>query len=241
MLRFTCMPVFACLVLTIFLSGCLYPDSERIENQTPYEDQLEMVQRAVKQYREETNGLVPMKTKQMETPIFEKYIIDFSLLKERNLLSEIPSNAYENGGVYQYVLITPEDDPKVKLIDLQMTEALRSINVQLDIYRNEHQYPPYGDKVADNIFSIDFEELGLESAPTVRSPYSQEDLPVLMDSGGKLLVDYRIDLNHALQEYQHEYVEGDDIRYLLADHTPFVPAYSIPYTVVNEEPVFLVE
>ncbi|RDW19079.1 hypothetical protein CWR48_08495 [Oceanobacillus arenosus] len=240
-MRFTSIQVFACLVLTVFLSGCLYPDSEKKENQTPYEDQLEMVQLAVEQYKQDTNGLVPMKTKENETPIFEKYIIDFSLLKERNLLSEIPSNAYENGGVYQYVLITPEDDPRVKLIDLRITEALRSINVQLDIYRNEHQYPPYGEKVADNVFSIDFEALGLESSPTISSPYSQENLPVLMDASGKLLVDYRIDLSQALREYQHEYLEGDDIRYLLADHTPFVPAYSIPYTVVNDEPVFLVE
>ncbi|RDW22129.1 hypothetical protein [Oceanobacillus chungangensis] len=225
----------------IFLSGCLYPESERKENQIPYEDQLDMVQSAVEQYKEETNGLVPMKTKANETPIFEKYIIDFALLKERNLISEIPSNAYENGGVYQYVLITPEENPTVKLIDLQLTEALRSINVQLDFYRNEHQYPPYGEKIADNVFAIDFEKLGLEAAPTITSPYSEEKLPVLLDAKGKLIVDYRIDLNHALGEYEHEYVEGDDIRYILTDYTPFVPAYSLPYTIENGEPVFLAE
>lgn len=235
------MPIWTGLVFIIFLSGCLYPESERKENQIPYEDQLEIVQAAVEQYKKDTNGLVPMKTKPNETPIFEKYIIDFALLKERNLMSEIPSNAYENGGVYQYVLISPEENPTVKLIDLQMTEALRSINVQLDFYRNEHQYPPYGEKIADNVFAIDFEKLGLEAAPTITSPYSKGKLPVLMDASGKLIVDYRIDLHHALGEYEHEYARGDDIRYILTDHTPFVPAYSLPYTIENGEPIFLAE
>ncbi len=61
-----------------------------------------------------------------------------------------------------------------------------------------------------------------------------------MDTKGNLYVDYRIDLNHALEEYKHDYQKGDDIRYLLAENTPFVPAYSLPYTIQDGEPVFQV-
>src|SRR5699024_12881517 len=58
-----------------------------------------------------------------DTPIFEKYIIDFSVMKENGVLSEIPGNAFENGGIYQYGLITPEENPRVKLIDLRVTRS----------------------------------------------------------------------------------------------------------------------
>ncbi len=223
----------------IFLSGCLYPESEKAENQTPYEDQLDLVQTAVDKYREETNGLVPIRTKENDTPIFEKYLIDFSLLKERNFISEIPGNAFENGGMYQYVLITPEEDPRVRLIDLRLTEAIRSVNIRVDAYRDEHIFPPFGEVIQDGIYTVDHEKIGLESPPTVNSPYSNEHLPIIMDAEGKLYIDYRIDLNQVLQEYSHDYAEGDDIRYILAENTPFVPAYSLAYTMENNEPVFL--
>src|SRR5690625_2207820 len=140
-----------------------------------------MVQSAVEQYKESTGGLVPIQTKPSDTPIFQKYLVDFTVLKENNIITEIPGNAFENGGVYQYTLITPDEDPQVKLIDLQVTEALRSVNVQLNIYRDKHLYPPFGKEIEEKIFTVDYEELGLDEPPTIRSPYSNENLPIVMD------------------------------------------------------------
>lgn len=228
-------------LIAVFLSGCLYPESEKAKNQIPHEQQLEMVQNAVEQYKEEKNGLVPIKTKPEDTPIFEKYLIDFNLLKEANVLTETPGNAFENGGFYQYAILYPEDDPQVRLIDLRLTETLRMVNVQLDVYRSEHQYPPFGEKIDENIYTIDYEELGLKEAPTVVSPYSQKKLPIIMNENGELFIDYRIDLYEALQEYDHSYENGDDIRFILAENTPFLPAYSLPYTIEDGEPVFMYE
>lgn len=233
--------IFGLLLLSLLLSGCLYPQSELEQNQIPNEQQLQTVQQAVDNYKEEQQGLVPIKTKPNETPIFQKYLIDFSTLKETGYIAEIPGNAYENGGVYQYTLLSPEDDPRVKLIDLRITEAIRSVNVQLDFYRNEHIYPAYGEKITEGVYTVDYEKLGLDSPPTVISPYSQENLPIIMDVDGNLYVDYSIDLNIALNEFDHDYTEGEDIRYLLAENTPFVPAYSLPYTIKNGEPAFLIE
>lgn len=227
--------------MIILLSGCLYPEKELAKNQAPNEVQLEMVQNAVIKYREDTDGLVPIKTKSNDTPIFQKYLIDFSLLKEKNLITEIPGNAYENGGIYQYTLLDPEENPQVKLIDLRITEAIRSLNVKIEFYRDKHIYPPYGKKVAQGLYTVDHEKLGLKTPPYVRSPYSGENLPIIMDTDGKLYIDYRIDLNRALKEYKYHYKKGDDIRFILAENTPFVPAYSLPYTIKDGEPVFLEE
>src|SRR5690606_26642624 len=184
-----------------------------------------MVQTAVLQYVEETNGLVPIKTKSNDVDIYEKYLVDFSLLKEHQLLSEIPGTAYENGGVYQYTLVTPEEDPRVKLIDLRMTEEIRSVNVKLDIYRSKNIYPPFGEQIAPNIYKLNYEKLGYKSEPYVVSPYSNQNLPLVIDTDGKIYIDYRIDLKQALEEFDHTYETGDDIRPILEDHYPFVPAY----------------
>ncbi|MEW9674708.1 hypothetical protein ABRT01_00710 [Lentibacillus sp. L22] len=231
-----------CIVLLVIiatLSGCLYPDDKLSKNNAPNEDQLELVQNAVDEYQEQTNGLVPIKTKDEDTPIFQKYLIDFTALKEKHLITETPGNAYENGGVYQYTLITPEDNPRVKLIDLRMTETIRSVGVKLNMYRNEHMYPPYGEQITKGVYKLNYKKLGLDREPVVKSPYSQKNLPVIINTDGELFVDYRMDLYDALNKHGHDVKEGDDIRYLLAENNPFVPAYSLPYTVHDGEPVFL--
>lgn len=225
----------------IFLSGCLYPDNELSKNQISNETQLELVQSAIENYQDKTNGLLPIRTKPSDTPIFEKYLIDFTLLKEQGSIAEIPGNAYENGGIYQYAILNPETDPKVKLIDLRITEALRSVNVRIDSFRNKHIYPPFGERIEGDIFAIDYKKIGLESPPVIESPYSDALLPIVLDATGKTYIDYRIDLNNALKEYKNSYQDGDDIRYLLAENTPFLPVYSLPYTIKDNEPVFIVE
>lgn len=222
-----------------FLTGCLYPKDELAKNKIPNEDQLEMVQTAVLQYQEDTDGLLPIKTKENDVDIYEKYLIDFNQLKERQLLTEIPGTAYENGGVYQYGIVTPDENPRVKLIDLRITEALRSVNVKLNTYRNKHTYPPYGEEVAPGLYTVNYDKLGMKNAPEIISPYSQSSLQLVMNTDGDLFVDYRIDLQQALDEFNHDFNEGDDIRSILVDHYPFMPAYSLPYTIENEEVAFL--
>ncbi len=217
----------------------MYPESEKVKSQTPNIDQLQMVQTAVEQFREQTEGLLPIRTKSSDTPVFQKYLIDFTQLKEQNLLTEIPGNAFENGGIYSYTIIDPETAPQVKLIDLRIADEIRSVNMKLNIYRNEHIYPPFGEKIADGVFQINYKKLGLDEPPYVVSPFSGVNLPIVMDTTGTLYVDYRIDLNEALNQLDHSYEENDDIRYLLAEHHPFVPAYSLPYTVKDGEPIFM--
>ena len=56
---------------------------------------------------------------------------------------------------------------------------------------------------------------------------------------GYFYIDYSIDLNRILQEKKPDVKEGEDIRYLLADNYPVLPAYSLPYTVNEDnEPIF---
>lgn len=238
-MKHTYIRAIGALLLIFLLSGCLYPEGELSRNQVPNKIQLESVQSAVEKYREQTNGLVPIQTKDKDTPVFRKYLIDFSALQEKGILAEAPGTAYESGGIYQYALLTPEKNPRVKLIDLRLSNKIREIGLQLRIYRNENLYPPFGKPINNYLYKIDYKALGMEHEPFVVSPYSQKNLPVIMDTKGKLYIDYSADLYHALKKYDHHYKPGEDIRYLLAENTPFLPIYSYPYTVKNGEPVFM--
>lgn len=46
-------------------------------NAVPYEDQLQVVQKAITTYKEQNGGILPIKTRDMSTPIYQKYPIDF--------------------------------------------------------------------------------------------------------------------------------------------------------------------
>ncbi|PLR75654.1 hypothetical protein CU633_20090 [Bacillus sp. V3-13] len=230
--------VFLVAIITAMLTGCMYPEEQLAENQIPYKDQADAVQSAVNQFREASGGLLPIKTKEAETPIYEKYPIDFERIVPA-YLAELPGNSFENGGVFQYVLVDVETDPKVKLFDLRIAETIRDI--KLRIYSNG--YPPYKEQIADGIFTLDFKKLGYKEDPVVTSPYTHQKLPFIVTGEGEVLVDYRNDLYQALKADETQYKPGEDIRNILVKDSYFVPAYSHPYTIEPEsdEPIFLVK
>ncbi|WP_163537663.1 hypothetical protein [Gracilibacillus sp. YIM 98692] len=237
--------VHKCLTGTIFilllLTGCMYPSENLSKNQIANDAQLQMVQQAIDQYAAQNNGLLPIFTKESDTPIYQKYIIDFSLLKQQGLLQTIPGTAFENGGSYQYVLIDVETNPTVKVIDLRIAEEIRIVQQRLNVYRSEHVYPPFGEKVANSVYKLDEQELNLDEDPYIKSPYSDKNLPIYIDTDGQLTIDYRMELYPLLENEEHSYKEGEDIRSIITDHHAVVPAYSVPYTIKNDEPVFAPE
>ena len=221
----------------ILLSGCMYPDSERLENEKPYEDQLASVQVAVEKFQEATNGMLPIKTRDQDVDQYIKYPIDFEKIVPAHL-SEIPPNAYENGGLFQYVIMDVEENPTVKVVDLRSADKIRELNIKLGI----NGYGPVAGKIDENIFKLDYQAMGYEDEQTVPSPYSDVNLPLVATGDGTIYIDYSIDLNRILQEDKPKVTPGEDIRYLLVDKYPVVPAYSLPYTVnENNEPEFLLE
>ncbi|PLR66997.1 hypothetical protein [Bacillus sp. UMB0893] len=229
-------PVF---LLMTLLSGCLYPDQELTKNQVAYEDQIAGVQNTVDRFKEDSGGLLPIKTRDMKTPIYQKYPVDFAQLVP-GYMAEPPGTAYENGGIYLYVLIDVEENPTVKLIDLRISEEIRDLKTRLNVYKASNGYPPYKDIVAENVFTLDYKKLGYKEAPQAISPYSGEMLPFVIDNKGEVYVDYRIDLFKVLNKKKRTIAKGEDIRDLLVEDSPFVPAFSLPYTVNEKnEPVFL--
>ena len=221
------------------LSGWLYPQKQKTENQLPYKAQISSVQSAVDQFKKDEGGILPIVTKEADTPIYQKHVIKFSKISPR-YLAEPPENAYESGGVFQYVLVNVEKDPTVKLLDVRMAEKIQETSLRLQAYMESNGYPPFEERLAKNVFTLDFKKIGLKEAPTVTSPYSHKELYLVIDGNGKLFVAYTPDLYEAIQKHKGKVNKGQDIRELLVKDSDFVPAFSLPYTVdeKTDKPIF---
>ena len=221
--------------ILLLLSGCMMPDNEKVTQMTPYADQVETIQKAVDAYQTSSGGLLPIKTKDLDTDMYIKYPIEFAKIVPA-YTEKLPANSYETGGIYQYVLTDVETNPTVKLVDLRSAERIRELNLR----KNINGHVPFKDAVGENVYAVDYEAMGFKEQPTVPSPYSDTFLPIVIGGDGVFYIDYSIDLNRILQEQQPDVKEGEDIRYLLADNHLVLPAYSLPYTVNDQnEPVFM--
>lgn len=225
--------------VTILLGGCLYPQAEKLKHQESYQIQIDMIQKAVDQFQKDEGGILPIQTKDATTPIYQKYVINLKKISPR-YLAELPENAYEAGGFFQYVLVDVEKNPTVKLLDVRMAQAIQDVSLRLSAYRQRNGYPPFKERLANNAFTLDYEKLGLKEAPTVTSPYSQKELHLILNEKGEIFVDYTPDLYEVLQTYKGPVKPGEDIRKILVETSDFVPAFSLAYTVDKEKrPIFL--
>ncbi|GAA0458875.1 hypothetical protein [Alkalibacillus silvisoli] len=213
------------MISTLMLQACLFPNERLQENQGTNEEQLETVQQAVDEYRERHNGILPIQTREHDTPLFIKYPVNFSVLKEENILGETPGNAFEQGGYYSYVIVDPKDEVLVQVSDVRISQSLRSINYEINMYRNNHGNPPYGESIGDGIFRINEDRINLREDTVVTSPYTGGELDVVMTTQGEAVVDYRPDIYQLMEREGIESYDGD-IRYLLLEYYPIVPAYS---------------
>jgi hypothetical protein len=229
------MKILPIIIIVSLMSGCMYPAENMARNQIPYEEQIASVQSAVEKFQSDNGGILPIKTKDAETPIYQKYLVDFQKIVPR-YLSEVPGNAFENGGIFQYVLIDVETEPKVKLFDLRMAETIRDIKLRIKM----QEYPPFKEQIAGQVFSLDYQELGFSVEPAAQSPFTGANLPYVITGDGEIYVDYRSDLYQLVKE-GHKVAAGEDIRHILTENSNFVPAYSLPYTIdpSSGEPIFL--
>ena len=216
----------------VLLAGCGSPTNFDQSSMRPDIDMLAGVQRAVLEYHQDT-GVLPIKTRDDDTDIFIKYLMDFEKLVPKYICSP-PANAYEKSGIFQYIIWDAEQNPTVKLVDLRTPERMREIKIRFSATK----YPQFKDKVQEHVYTINFENIGYKEAVTVNSPYSNNQLPFIVTAEGEIYVDYSMDLYTYMKENKITAQPGEDIIEILVDNFPVVPAYSLPYTVdENNEPV----
>lgn len=224
------------LILTVMLlSGCMYSGEVKKRNTPASGEFIVIVQNAVDQYKERT-GVLPIKNKESDTPIYEKYFIDFNKLTQSNLLSMVPTNSFENGGTAIYVLVDVETEPKVKLMDLPLYQQMVDIQREVLAYRDKQGKLPKGEKVAEGVYLLDFEQLRMKK-PVIQSPNSGQTLPVLVEDTGDVYIDYALDIMKVMEKKGSETIGPDtDLREILVAESLFVPAWSLPYKWIDGMP-----
>ncbi|ANE49018.1 hypothetical protein SY83_18635 [Paenibacillus swuensis] len=224
------------IILTLLLSGCMYPDERRAErNPAAAKEFLTVVQSAVDTYQKET-GLLPLQNSTMETPLYEKYLVDFKQLQKRGYISFIPGNAFESGGTYYYLIINEETKPEVKLMDLISFQKVNEVQKAVDSYRGEHGgVLPQGAAAANSFFWIDYKKLD-RKPPEIVSMYTGQTLNLMMHESGRVVIDYAPDLMQLITKGNLKPSAGEDLRAQLASTTPFVPLKSYPYYWQDNEP-----
>ncbi|GGE38690.1 hypothetical protein GCM10011391_16870 [Pullulanibacillus camelliae] len=224
--------------LSLLFTGCANHSTDEGARRVAYKAQIAAVQDAIDSYKKKT-GVLPIKNSTESTPIYRKYRIDFNKLKA--YLPNPPSDAYEEGGDFEYVLVDPETHPTVKVIDMELVSEVQDLNQQIQIYYAHHKFAPLKDILADGRYSIDFKALGYKNAPTVISPYSGRHLSFFLDEHAKVEIDYLPDIEDVVKKSGKTYKEGVDLRALLVDKYPYVPIYSVPYTMKKGQVEFLIE
>lgn len=220
----------AFVLVAILLSGCMYPGDDEGGGKIVYEEHVDSIQSAVDQFREDNDGILPIRTKDEYTDKYIKYPIEFSKIIPQ-YMDKIPSSSYEKGGLYQYVIMDAEENPTVKAVDLRAAEMIRDLNMRKSANGGK---VPFTEEINNGVYEVDFTKYGFKDQLTLESPYSDVHLPLVVGGDGYFYVDYSIDLQKIMDEEKPKVKEGEDIRILLEERSNIVPAYSLPYTV-NED------
>ncbi|GAA3405228.1 hypothetical protein ACFFNY_28610 [Paenibacillus hodogayensis] len=223
-------------MLLPLLAGCLYPKEMRKENQASVMESLLLVQHAVDLYKEK-NGVLPIKNFEVDTPIYEQYVLDMKKLSQGPYLGQVPGIAFENGGKFLFVLVHAEQKPEVKLLDIAAFQKTGDLQRAVDDYKKaKNGEIPKGEEAGRNVFRLDFAKLG-KKTEQVQSLYSRQYLTFLIDGSGTVGIDYAPEVMQAMERKGMKSADGKtDLRELLVADAPYVPVKSFPYYWLNNEP-----
>ncbi|SDW58641.1 hypothetical protein SAMN05444487_104192 [Marininema mesophilum] len=222
------------LLILLLVTGCVRTDefNERTAKNLPQE--VQQVQTAIDEYVKGT-PVLPLKSAQGPS-LYQKYLIDFDKLK--GYLADSPSNSFEKGGRYVFVIADPGKRPKVRVMDLRVTDKIRDLQVKVNAYKDREKKLPFGKKEGGGFYSLDFKSLDADPL-LIPSPYhSQIKLPIILDKKGQLFIDYRSEVMQALENEKKKPSIHKDLRELLWKDSLFVPAYSPKMINKGKDPVF---
>ncbi|WP_051250783.1 hypothetical protein [Paenibacillus harenae] len=222
-------------MMTVSLTGCLYPKDQLRQNQVAPKEAVRSVQAAIDQFKSDT-GMLPIQNSSAETPLYEKFKVDFSKLMRTGYLSAIPTAAFENGGNYYFLVIDEESEPRIKLLDIVTFQQINDIQSRVTTFIQSGGVLPTGQQMYPGFYQIDYEKLN-KPEPAIRSVFSGQTIQALVDENGVVYTDYGLDLMPFIQKSgKTDFNAQLDLRTLLVDGSDFVPVKAPAYRWVNGEP-----
>lgn len=216
----------------LMFAGCMVP--EQVQTDRLWQ-QVVQVQKAVDAYFKQ-NNILPYVYTEEQQKLTTKYKVNFKELK--GFLGEFPSSAFAEGGYFLFVLIDVEEDPTVRLFDLRVNDTVSKVQHKIKGYLEHHQALPEKTRMNEFFYTIDYKKLNMEPVE-VPSPYSQEELPLIMDHQGQVYIDYRTEVMKKWQQTRQKPGEKTDLRWWLAKDSLYVPAFSPLIKMKGNEPQLL--
>lgn len=226
------------IVCSTILQGCLYPKELHKGNQGAAKDGVFRVQHAVEQYQKEKEGMLPIVTAGETTPRYEKFIVDFRMLKKAEVLDEVPVNAFESGGTDTYIILNEETNPTIRLMDVMTAQRVNDLQRMVELAQRKQGQVPKGEQLYPGYYLIPLKDIGAGEA-VVKSPYSGLELTFMVDESGRVYVDYAQDIMQlvARTEQSEELKQLPDMRTALVDAGLYSPIKSVAYVWNNDAPV----
>jgi len=225
------------IVLLVILSGCFPTHRRYNEGQLFACEGVVSVQAAVEQYQKKT-GLLPLMNSDVSVFRYEKFRINFQLLRQHRLLDTIPSHAFESGGTNLFLIINEETKPTVRMMDLRIAQRVNDLIYAIRRYvRTKGKGSlPLQKSLYPNFYQIDEAAIGIQHID-VKSPFSQRSLSFMMDKTGKVYADYAPDI----MEFIHQtsalsLAQLPDLRTVLVENSCYVPVKSVPYVWKQNAP-----
>ncbi|XEC92757.1 hypothetical protein AB6A23_15285 [Paenibacillus tarimensis] len=220
---------------TMLLGGCLYPKENLAHNTATTREAVRNMNAVIQQYQEET-GLLPIKNSPVDTPKYEKYVVDMAKLQRMQYISDLPGVSFEKGGNYYFLILDEETEPKIKLMDLVMYQKVNELQSAVENYYKINKDLPAAEQAYPGFYRIDYGKLGSKE-PVIQSMFSGLTLSAMVDELGTVYVDYGIDLMRTVERSTDAKPEaGEDLREWLVRSSDFVPVKSPVYHWVNGEP-----
>jgi len=223
-----------CAALLFLTSGCLYPRDYTPGQTASVSAAVRSVEDAVRRYQEDT-GLLPIQNADASVPIYEKYRIDFAKMRRMGYIESIPKAAFESGGRYIFLIVDEETDPKVRLLDAPVYQAITDVQRSVETYMRENGGKlPAESEAYPGFFYLDFGLLGIKR-PDLRSMFAPRPLELMAGAEGMVYADYGIDLAQQFREHNLTPSPDEDLRRIFVERTPFVPVKSPVYRLVEGE------
>ncbi|USB34758.1 DUF3939 domain-containing protein [Paenibacillus sp. YPG26] len=217
----------------------MYPRESR-GNQVSYRESVNRLQLAVDQFQKD-KGILPILNADASIPRFEKFRIDLDKLNKTGYIDEIPATAFEQGGSAYFLILDEETKPVVKVMELTTVQKVNDIQRAVDQYKSSHQGKlPVQKELYPGIYSVDLKAIKSESLVWT-SFYSGQESDYILDPGGRVYVDYALDIMQAVEKSGGTPASDTDLRVLLLEHSYYVPVKSLPYRWQNNQPVAVSE
>lgn len=223
-------------IMSILMSGCMYQSEAEQENPVSYRESVKRIQSAVDDFYKE-QSILPIITADEQVPRYEKYRIDLNKLQKMGYIDEIPKTAFENGGDGYFLIINEEEDPSVKVMDLNTQQKVNELQMSVNRYKTANNGElPKGTELYPGFSTVDLSKTDAKNMK-LKSVFSGQEVTFMMDNNGIVYIDYAFDIMQAIQKEESEPTKDEDLRIYLEHASYFVPVKSVPYYWQDKQPV----